>query len=155
MDSKKPFSSYGIVGIQLLLMALIALSPWDPLKPFEIQDRAIWFFGIPWVVGLLVLAWALINMGRNLTALPQPKTQGRLVIQGLYKYSRNPIYAGILLASFSWALMFGSALGFLLCLALVAILRRKVSLEEEHLRQRFGQSYKDYSAQVKRFFPWP
>jgi protein-S-isoprenylcysteine O-methyltransferase Ste14 len=80
----------------------------------------------------------------------------KLVRQGLYRFSRNPMYVGVLLAVFGQALVFGSpgvaVYGAVLwmCFHLVVVL-----LEEPHLRKQRGPCYDEYYRQVPRWLGWP
>jgi protein-S-isoprenylcysteine O-methyltransferase Ste14 len=76
----------------------------------------------------------------------------RLVRQGLYRFSRNPMYVGVLLAVFGQALIFRSAAvaryGVVLWLMFHLVV---VVLEEPHLRKERGASYDEYCRQVPRW----
>jgi protein-S-isoprenylcysteine O-methyltransferase Ste14 len=80
----------------------------------------------------------------------------KLVTQGLYRVSRNPMYVGVLLAVLGQAVLFASpqvalywaTLG--LCFHLVVVL-----LEEPHLRKERGASYGEYCRKVPRWLGWP
>lgn len=89
-----------------------------------------------------------IGLGTPVPAEP-PK---RLVTQGLYRYSRNPIYvayAAVLLGEFLW---FGhAALLAYLALYFVAVQAAIVGWEEPVLRQRFGDDYARYTREVRRW----
>lgn len=79
----------------------------------------------------------------------------KLVTQGLYRVSRNPMYVGVLLAVLGQAVLFASAqvacywalLG--LCFHLVVVL-----LEEPHLRRERGAYYDEYCRHVPRWLGW-
>ena len=76
-----------------------------------------------------------------------------VVRTGPYRYSRNPMYVGVLLILVGEAALFGSRA--LLIYAMVAGLAFHLAVilyEEPHLTRIFGQSYRDYCAQVPR---WP
>ena len=81
---------------------------------------------------------------------------GSLVSQGLYRFSRNPMYVGVLLVVFGQAIIFGSpriaAYGLLLfvCFHLTVVL-----LEEPHLRRTRGRSYELYCQTVPRWLGFP
>ena len=76
----------------------------------------------------------------------------RLVEEGLYRLSRNPMYVSVLLVIFGQALRFGSwqiadyGLFMWLCFHLVVVL-----IEEPHLRERQGRSYEHYCRRVPRW----
>lgn len=79
----------------------------------------------------------------------------KLVTQGLYRVSRNPMYVGVLLAVLGQAVLFASPqIAFYwallaLCFHLVVVL-----LEEPHLRRQRGASYDEYCRQVPRWLGW-
>lgn len=78
----------------------------------------------------------------------------RLVVSGLYRFVRNPMYVGVLAAILGQALLLGSVtlleyagvvwLGFT---AMVVV------YEEPTLRRTFGASYERYCANVRRWWP--
>jgi protein-S-isoprenylcysteine O-methyltransferase Ste14 len=76
-----------------------------------------------------------------------------LVTIGLYKYTRNPMYAGLLLVLFGWATFLSNALCFALVpLAALYLTRFQISPEEQVLIGKFGAEYADYQARVRRWF---
>jgi protein-S-isoprenylcysteine O-methyltransferase Ste14 len=77
-----------------------------------------------------------------------------LVVSGLYRYVRNPMYAGVLAAIVGQALLFGSLLllGYA-ALVWMFFFAFVVLYEEPHLQQRFGSAYMDYRASVRRWLP--
>jgi protein-S-isoprenylcysteine O-methyltransferase Ste14 len=76
----------------------------------------------------------------------------KLVLRGLYRVSRNPMYIGVLLAVFGQAMLFGASdvaiygAVLWLCFHLVVVL-----LEEPHLRKDRGESYEAYCKRVPRW----
>jgi protein-S-isoprenylcysteine O-methyltransferase Ste14 len=76
----------------------------------------------------------------------------RLVQEGLYRISRNPMYVGVVLAVLGQAVLFASprvaAYGVALGLFFHLVV---VFLEEPHLRRERGSSYEDYCRQVRRW----
>lgn len=80
----------------------------------------------------------------------------RLVVTGLYRYVRNPMYFGMGLFLIGEWMLWGSnprgALAYLACLsAAVALL--VLLYEEPTLRRKFPEDYAEYSRSVPRFFP--
>jgi protein-S-isoprenylcysteine O-methyltransferase Ste14 len=98
----------------------------------------------------LLLAGALFppEVGAKEKGVPQ-----RLVVEGPYRYVRNPLYEGDLcliigaaLLTRSWALVLVAAL-------YVAQLALQLPFEERELRERFGAAYRRYCELVPRFVP--
>jgi protein-S-isoprenylcysteine O-methyltransferase Ste14 len=73
--------------------------------------------------------------------------------QGPFRYVRHPRYAGAILAKCAFALVFASALGWLLALTWAILLLKKVSVEEQHLRHMFGNEYETYAQRTARLLP--
>jgi protein-S-isoprenylcysteine O-methyltransferase Ste14 len=106
-------------------------------------------------LGAAVALWCIftfVSRGRGTPAPFDPPR--RLVIQGPYRFVRNPMYigAGVTLAGAalyyeSWAI-----LGYTVFLLLATHLF-VMWYEEPALRQTFGQRYEDYCRQVGRWWP--
>jgi len=97
-------------------------------------------------------AWDFATFGRG-TPLPLDPPK-ELVVRGLFRYARNPMYVGVLLAIFGQALWFTSAviLGYGLAVA-VGFHLMVILYEEPVLRAKFGASYEQYCREVRRWIP--
>jgi protein-S-isoprenylcysteine O-methyltransferase Ste14 len=87
------------------------------------------------------------------TPAPVAPTEN-LVVSGLYRHVRNPMYVGVVAAIVGQALWFGSPVlleyAVLVWLAFFAFV---VLYEEPTLRRRFGPAYDNYRANVRRWWP--
>lgn len=78
----------------------------------------------------------------------------RLVVQGPYRYVRNPMISGVLLALFGEAAVLLSRPHFLWALTFLGINAVYIPLlEEPFLAMRFGESYQEYRRHVPRLVP--
>jgi protein-S-isoprenylcysteine O-methyltransferase Ste14 len=114
------------------------------------------FLALPlWLAGTLIIIRCctdLIHKGRGTPAFIDPPSE--LVITGLYRYVRNPIYSGALLVHLGTILWFASGLMILYFLVFALAFHGLVVLfEEPVLRQTFGTSYADYCKRVPRWLP--
>lgn len=109
---------------------------------------------------LLVLSGVLLGLAAlglfvraQTTADPRkPAKASRLVQSGVYRYSRNPMYLGLLIALAGWGLYLGSLPGMLCLIAFVAAMNRlQIIPEERILAQRFGSEFADYKSKVGRW----
>ena len=75
-----------------------------------------------------------------------------LVIRGVYRYTRNPMYVGLLLALFAWAVFLANPLAVLWVVVFVSYITRfQIIPEERVLTSLFGAEYEAYKARVRRW----
>jgi protein-S-isoprenylcysteine O-methyltransferase Ste14 len=96
--------------------------------------------------------WDFAHRGR---ATPAPIDPPRvLVVEGLYRYVRNPMYLGVLLVILAQVIWFQSPVLALYCAAFWLFVHTFVLLHEEPaLRRRFDHSYVAYCGAVHRWLP--
>ena len=142
------------VGLQLCLFALVVFGPTGASKwPAPLAALA-GPAGIALIVGGgLISAAAALQLGPNLTPLPHPKDSCELVDSGLYAWVRHPIYCGIILAAFGWALSVQGVLTLLWAALLVVFFDIKSRREEAWLAARFP-AYADYRRRVRKLIPF-
>lgn len=145
-----------------LLFTLIAPGTVAGYVPLLLTNGRRPTSGLVFLVGLAVFAaggaiyawcvWDFAAFGRGTPAsFDAPK---RLVIRGLYRYTRNPMYLGVLTVLLGWVIMFQAApvlvyaIGIGVCFHLMVVL-----YEERHLARLFGSEYHDYCANVGRWLP--
>ena len=81
-----------------------------------------------------------------------PDQSSSLVASGIYRFSRNPMYLGFLLALAGWAVYLANWASALLLPAFVAYMNRfQIEPEERALSQRFGQEFASYSKATRRW----
>ena len=79
----------------------------------------------------------------------------KLVRRGLYSYSRNPMYVGVLTVIFGWAALYKNPTVLLYAVAVALCFYSFVVLfEEPILSKRFGTDYDHYRAKVPRWLLW-
>lgn len=122
------------------------LDHWGALQSFSLA---------PMLIGAAILVrciWDFAAVGRGtLAPIDPPK---RLVVQGLYRYVRNPMYLGALILLLGEALALQSAAILQWTAAwFLAINAVVLFYEEPTLRRRFGESYDQYRRSVRRWIP--
>jgi protein-S-isoprenylcysteine O-methyltransferase Ste14 len=109
------------------------------------------------VIGLPIGFWTVVDQFTRASGTPLPimATQ-RLLTDGPYAWSRNPMvfgtlaaYLGLALISDSWCAMGG----FLLFATFLLVYLKLV--EERELAARFGQPYLDFKQKTSFLIPWP
>lgn len=142
----------------LVLVCLVlgfGLSWLLPLRIWAVgTNRPLVVAGVVIVVASFAwLIWSARMMVRGGSSLPVHHPTAKLVIRGPYRWSRNPIYAGMVLAFLGIGLARSSWWFVVLAMAVAVLLRWGVILREEaYLERKFGDEYRDYAKRVRRWF---
>lgn len=106
------------------------------------------------LAGLLVVLCCVMDFVFHGHGTPAPVDPPKeLVVHGLYRYTRNPMYLGILMVLLGEAWAFWCVAQLLYALALWLGFHLFVLFyEEPHLLQRFGEAYRQYRSQVPRWW---
>ena len=110
---------------------------------------------VPVAIGLLIYAWTAFDFAWTGRGTPAPiDPPRRLVVRGLYRYVRNPMYVGVLLVIMGEGLMRQSCQTIEYAFAVAFMFGALVLvLEEPLLRSQFGTAYSNYCAQVPGWLP--
>ena len=114
------------------------------------------FLAFPlWLIGGIILLWSFWNFLKEGRGTPAPIDPPKeLVAVGFYRYTRNPMYVGILAAILGHFLWFGY--WNLLIYAVVVFFAFHTFVtyyEEPTLERKFGAAYEDYRKRVPRWIP--
>jgi protein-S-isoprenylcysteine O-methyltransferase Ste14 len=105
------------------------------------------------VLGFVCIGAAVIQFLRARTGIPTFHAATTVVSDGIYSYTRNPMYAGGIALHAGVALLLDNGWLLVLLVPLIAVLRYGVvAREEAYMEQKFGQAYRDYLARVPRRF---
>ena len=105
-------------------------------------------------LGVTVSGLGVVSFRRaDTTVNPlKPGAARALVVSGLYRVTRNPMYLGFLIGLTGWAVSLANALAFLFLPAFVLYLNRfQICPEERALAARFGDEFAAYQAKVRRW----
>lgn len=148
---KLPILDIVFVSIQLLLfLAYILPVAW---APFTVSGNVKLITLSVSILGVVILAIALLGLKSNLTPFPSPKTNATLIQTGLYKYIRHPIYTGIIFTAFGLGFYNESAWKLATALALLLLFYVKSVYEEKQLIKSFP-AYLSYRKKTGRFIPF-
>jgi protein-S-isoprenylcysteine O-methyltransferase Ste14 len=139
----------------LVLVGSVVMMPPVAFADFEVWDLALDLVGVMvslagQVLRVMVIGLAYIKRGGRKKTI----TADRLVCEGVFAHSRNPLYLANFLMVSGLLLIWNSPWAYLIILpsfgvALLSIVRA----EEEFLSQRFGAEYTHYRDRVPRFLP--
>ncbi|WP_116472612.1 methyltransferase family protein [Zobellella maritima] len=158
MSTDKPGVSLALLIPPPLVVALFGIMMWVCAQEFGIgRFVLIWpdlVIGLLLGGGLLLIgsaAGALLRARTTVNPL-RPGNASRLVVTGVFRWSRNPIYLGDLLLLLAWFMWLGQLANLLLLAGYVGYMNRfQIMPEERILAQRFGDAYLNYCARVRRW----
>jgi protein-S-isoprenylcysteine O-methyltransferase Ste14 len=105
-------------------------------------------------IAVAIALTAVVSFARTKTTVNpiKPETASSLVVRGIFRYTRNPMYLGMLLCLLAWTVYLASWPA-LLCLPLFVLYMNEFQIkpEEKALSSLFGAEYDAYRAQVRRW----
>jgi protein-S-isoprenylcysteine O-methyltransferase Ste14 len=125
----------------------------SPALDFALPGGRILAAGLA-VVGLVAGLLGVFSFRRAKTTVNplQPETASHLVVSGIYRWTRNPMYLGMLLVLLGWALFLANALALVFPAAFVLLMNRlQIRPEERVLASMFGAGFADYQSRVRRW----
>ena len=139
---------------------VVVYIPYRLLAPLSIPEVISW--SATQYVAVLLLAigasillrsiWSFAHVGKG-TLAPFDETQ-KLIVVGLYRYVRNPMYVGVILILLaeSWFWWSSTLLSYTgLCFIVANIL--VIGYEENRLRHKYGDEFQQYCRHVDRWIP--
>ena len=137
-----------VPGTTAIYVPLLAVRGRDPVGG---AASALGFAMV--AAGVAIYAWCLWDFATFGRGTPAPiDAPKKLVVRGLYRYTRNPMYVGVLATVLGWALAYRvTALVPYALLLGVCFHTFIVGYEEPHLRRTFGSEYDTYRARVPRW----
>ncbi len=141
------------VCIQLLLFAGFAFAPRS--LEFPLTINSYWsrlLYGLA-ACGGIISALSVLNLGESLSPFPTPKATGVLKQHGLYKLVRHPIYSGLLLFAYAFALATLHGPRLIIAVLLHVLFHFKARYEEGQLEKKY-EHYTTYKERTGRFFPY-
>jgi protein-S-isoprenylcysteine O-methyltransferase Ste14 len=137
-----------LVGVLMWLASSVL-----PASQFAIPGRTVLACGVA-LAGLVVAVLGFASFRRAGTTVDprKPGEASSLVVAGVYKLTRNPMYLGDLVILIGWAMWLSNALAFVFLPVFVLYINRfQIEPEERALAQKFGSEYAVYKAKVRRW----
>ena len=139
------------VYLLLFILGQVAIDRFWPLAQFF--DGSIRYAGlILLALGLFFAGWGARTFARADTAIRPMEESTTLVTHGLYRYTRNPMYLGMILVLMGDCLLLGSLSPWLPIPAFILLIRQLFIIPEEAMMERtFGEQYRSYRSGVRRW----
>jgi protein-S-isoprenylcysteine O-methyltransferase Ste14 len=123
-----------------------------PLPFVPTAVPAAWLGGAVFALALALFAWAITTMTRGGSNVPTSRPTMSIVDAGPYRFTRNPIYLGMMLSLVGLAIAFDSLWSLMALVVFFLVIRYGVvAREEAYLERKFGDVYRSYRARVRRW----
>jgi protein-S-isoprenylcysteine O-methyltransferase Ste14 len=141
-----------------VVMLVVAAGMWGlslavPSVEVPLLARSIAGGVLACIGGAFSLSGGMLFRRARTTVNPmKPQASSSLVTGGIYRYTRNPMYVGLVFVLLGWATFLASPWTLVGPLACALYLQRfQIEPEERVLGERFGAAYSDYAASVRRW----
>ncbi len=139
------------VFFAVALAGMVALHWLAPLAE-PLPAPLSWLGFVPALLGVAMILAAARRFERAGTTIKPFRRSSSLVREGPYRFTRNPMYLGMVLVLLGVALGLGSVTPFLVLPVFVVLIQRRfVRAEEALLAEVFGADYDAYRRQVRRW----
>ena len=121
-----------------------------PIKLFEIETLQI----IGLILAYSSMIWTILaqtQMGKSWRIGIDENSETELVQKGLFKFSRHPIYLGVMTTSLSLFLVLPNVLNLIIFLMTLLTIMVQARLEEEYMIKVYGEQYLRYSKNTSRW----
>jgi len=153
-DEQVPLTKQINIPPVWLLGTLLVMWLWHSMLPIvKFGTMASKTVGALMIVGAMALAiFSIVQFQQAETPVHPRRKPTKLLTDGLYQYSRNPIYLAMVVLAFGAALCFGSLGALIPVAALFWILQDLfIAGEEHHIEKNFGDEWREYAAKTRRW----
>lgn len=138
-----------VVMGQVIVPALYVLGPWLDFANFHVPQGAITAGVLLWLAGLWLFWRSHRDLGMNWSGTLDIRRSHELIIGGVYRAIRHPMYASFFLLALAQAVLLPNWIAgwsALLAVSILCIVR--VPREEHMMREFFGGAYLQYSSRT-------
>lgn len=137
------------------LVAIISgLLMWLAVRPIAPLSGRLWLALLVVLAGAAVCLAGVASFRHARTTVNplKPESASSLVVAGIYRHTRNPMYLGFAIILLGWCVFLGSALAVLGVAAFVLYIGRfQIRPEERALRELFGAEFEAFCGRVRRW----
>jgi protein-S-isoprenylcysteine O-methyltransferase Ste14 len=140
--------------VAVLVAMIMWLAAWAaPALRFEMPGRRVIAACVA-LIGVAVSIAGVVSFRRARTTVNplKPESASSLVVSGVYRISRNPMYVGMALLLLGWAVWLMNVMAFVILPAFVLYISRfQIRPEEAAMTTLFGEEYAAYRSRVRRW----
>lgn len=142
-----------VVIVLLLGAAMTVLAHFTPAFDLAVPANRVLAAGLAGLgIGIALLGVRSFRRAGTTVNPLQPAAASQLVVAGIYRRTRNPMYLGMLLVLLGWAMFLTNALAFPAATAFIPLMNRlQIGPEERILAATFGPAFTAYQSTVRRW----
>ncbi len=148
---------YFAIPATVVFTAGLVVSAWDLVR----HQGSLYVLSAQSIVGLALLVIGLTNnvvaqvtLWRFYSSTLVIREDHQLITHGVYRFTRHPIYLGVITASIGMSLYASSLYGLLTMLVLIPVFLNRIRMEERLLTEEFGDAYRTYRKATKKLIPF-
>ncbi|MBB4864734.1 protein-S-isoprenylcysteine O-methyltransferase Ste14 [Pseudomonas nitritireducens] len=137
-----------------LVATITGLLMWLAVRPIAPLGGRLWLALLVVLAGVAVCLAGVASFRRARTTVNplKPESASSLVVAGIYRHTRNPMYLGFAIILLGWCVFLGSALAVIGVAAFVLYIGRfQIRPEERALRELFGAEFDAFCGRVRRW----
>lgn len=138
------------VLFQLSFLALFILIGQWSVRFLDPYIQIVGFLSI--LFGFIVFLLGIYQIRTYISIFPTPVRDGKLITDGIYKYTRHPMYTGLFFVLIGYGVVSLSFYRLLIAIVLILIVLEKVEYEENRLMEKYKE-YKEYKLKTGKFIP--
>ena len=130
---------------------------WDLVR----HPRSLFLFSILnivglalFIVGLTTALVAVVTLRWSYSSTLVIREDHQLITHGIYRFTRHPVYLGVIIAIIGVPVYASSLYGLLAMSALIPILLNRIRIEERMLTDEFGDAYRTYKESTSKLIPF-
>lgn len=141
------------IFIVLVLGALM----WAAKKMTPVLHNTTWHIAVACLVflvgvGVAVSGAVIFKLEKTTVNPTKPDTASHLVTQGIFQFTRNPMYLGMLFTLIAWGIYLFAPINILFVIVFVFYMNHfQIRPEERAMRKLFGEEFEQYSRKVRRW----
>ncbi len=148
---------YFAIPALLVFTAGLVVSARDLVR----QQGSLYILSVQSVVGLALIAIGLTNnivaqvtLWRFYSSTLVIKEDHQLITHGVYRFTRHPIYLGVIIVCIGVPVYTSSLYGLLTMSALIPIILNRIRMEERLLSEEFGDAHRTYKETTSKLIPF-
>ena len=106
------------------------------------------------VTGFIILLVGAGTLGRSHSSTLVIRENHRLITHGIYRFTRHPIYLGVIMVCIGLPVYASSWVGVLIMSALIPLFLYRIRLEEKLLSEEYGDAYRTYVEATRKLIPF-